>query len=84
MTEYEFTECRDGRSRVTFHPLTGRTHQLRVHSASHLGLGMPIVGDPLYSTKRDNRERLHLHAQKIEFTFPLNGKQYSFESPLPF
>ena len=84
VTEYEFTECRDGQSRVTFHPLTGRTHQLRVHSASHLGLGMPIVGDPLYSTKRDNRERLHLHAQKIEFTFPLNGKQYSFESPLPF
>lgn len=85
VTEYEFTGVTDGRSSVIFHPLTGRTHQLRVHSASEMGLGMPIAGDRLYGKNSGNhRERLHLHAQRIEFTFPLDGERYCFESDLPF
>lgn len=99
VTEYEFTGVAHGRSRIEFHPLTGRTHQLRVHSASESGLGLPIVGDRLYGknggsnsarlnlhTARPNlpNERLHLHAQKISFTFPLDARRYTFESPAPF
>lgn len=80
-TRYAFIACADGRSRIAFHPLTGRTHQLRVHAAA--GLGMPIAGDRLYGTGR-KVPRLMLHAQKIEFTFPLDGHRYTFQSPSPF
>lgn len=84
LTDYEFTGVSGGRSRVLFHPRTGRTHQLRVHAASEAGLGMPIVGDPLYGRRGIVKERLHLHAAKLEFTFPLDGESYCFESPAPF
>lgn len=84
-TDYEFMEVNEGRSRVTFRPLTGRTHQLRVHAASEMGLGMPIVGDHLYGKKTGNgSNRLLLHAHKIEFTFPIDRQSYSLESPIPF
>ena len=84
VTEYRFIDATDGRSRVMFTPLTGRTHQLRVHAASHMGLGMPIWGDPLYGSRTGNAGRLHLHAQKLEFTFPLDNKPYCFELPATF
>lgn len=85
VTDYEFSGAENGISRVMFYPHTGRTHQLRVHAASGLGLGLPIVGDRLYGKDAGNgSDRLHLHAQKIEFTFPMDGKFYSFESPVPF
>ncbi len=84
VTEYLFTEVSNGRSRVIFHPVTGRTHQLRVHSASSEGLGMSIAGDRLYGKATANSERLHLHAHKIEFTFPINGQHYCFECSVPF
>lgn len=84
-TEYRFLGLNNGRSRIVFHPLTGRTHQLRVHAASESGLGMPIVGDRLYGYNSNHGvERLHLHAQKIEFDFPIDGLHYCFESPVPF
>lgn len=83
VTDYEFIGVGKERSRVEFRPLTGRTHQLRMHAASELGLGMPIVGDRLYGN-RSGMERLHLHAQKIEFTFPLDGGHFSFESRVLF
>ncbi len=84
-TDYEFTEVHEGRSRVIFHPLTGRTHQLRVHAASQQGLGMPIAGDRLYSNRSGgSADRLMLHAHKMEFTFPVDCQPYSFESPIPF
>lgn len=85
VTDYEFISVSEGRSRIEFHPLTGRTHQLRVHAASEKGLGMSIVGDRLYGKNGGNGAgRLMLHAQKIEFTFPIDGKRYSFEIPVPF
>ena len=84
VTNYEFVSVSDGRSRVLFDPATGRTHQLRVHAASEMGLGMPIVGDRLYGKNIGKcPERLHLHAQKLEFTFPIDGHRYCFESPVP-
>lgn len=85
VTYYEFTGVSEGRSRVLFHPLTGRTHQLRVHAASSHGLGMPIAGDRLYGKKgNQGAGRLLLHARKLVFTFPVDGRTYSFESSLPF
>lgn len=85
VTDYEFIGIACNRSRVKFRPLTGRTHQLRVHAASPQGLAMPIAGDRLYGIQTNaNGERLHLHAQKIEFTFSIDGRHYSFESPVPF
>ncbi len=84
VTEYEFISSENNRSRVLFYPHTGRTHQLRLHAAS--GLVMPIVGDRLYGKNRtlNSNEPLHLHANKIEFTFPLDSHLYSFEVPVPF
>lgn len=85
VTEYEFIGMSEGRSRIMFAPLTGRTHQLRVHSASEMGLGIPIVGDPLYGkSEGKGSERLHLHAHRLEFSFPIDGHLYCFESPVPF
>lgn len=82
VTDYEFLSVSDGHSRVMFHPLTGRTHQLRVHAASDAGLGMPIVGDRLYGHGHNNR--LHLHAMTLEFTSPFDRRPCRFDSPLPF
>jgi len=57
-------------TRIIFNPLTGRTHQLRVHAAHPEGLGCPILGDELYGKKAD---RLYLHAEYIEFRHPIYG-----------
>lgn len=85
MTEYEILSTTEEVCRVEFHPHTGRTHQLRVHAASELGLGMPIAGDRLYGHDGGRGvPRLMLHACRIEFTFPLDGQHYTFESEIPF
>ncbi len=85
VTDYEFVDSSSGRSRIVFYPQTGRTHQLRVHASSQYGLGMPISGDRLYGINNEHAgERLCLHAAKIEFDFPVDGKHYCFEIPSPF
>ena len=77
VTEYEVMGINgDGTSDIIFHPVTGRTHQLRVHSAHTLGLGCPIVGDMLYGG--DSSHRLHLHAYKIEFRHPSTRKSVCY------
>lgn len=81
ITEFKVVEIRSKRTLIEFHPLTGRTHQLRVHSAHPLGLNTPIVGDDLYG-KVD--KRLCLHAQKITFTHPGSKERMTFETKLPF
>lgn len=68
-------------TRVVFYPQTGRTHQLRVHSASPEGLGAPILGDRLYGHVAD---RLYLHAEAIDFIHPLTHEHLHFEIPSPF
>jgi tRNA pseudouridine32 synthase/23S rRNA pseudouridine746 synthase len=66
-THYRVLENRDGHALVELHPITGRTHQLRVHCAHSLGLDNPIVGDHLYGKPA---ERLMLHAKSIKIETP--------------
>lgn len=72
ITRYHVLERKDGVTRVALEPLTGRTHQLRVHCSHSLGLNCPIVGDRLYGRAA---ARLMLHAQSITFTHPATGEQ---------
>ena len=66
---------------VELHPLTGRTHQLRVHCAHAEGLNRPIKGDNLYGHRSD---RLYLHAERIEFEHPMTGESVRFSVSEPF
>lgn len=76
ITHYEILSTSDGTTRIKFNPQTGRTHQLRLHSAHPDGLGCPIKGDTLYGTPSD---RLYLHAERLEFTHPTTGVWMVFE-----
>lgn len=80
-TTWEVLSRENGKTRVYFYPVTGRTHQLRVHAAHKKGLNTPIVGDDLYGTKEN---RLHLHAEFIEFLHPTTNKKMSFTVPSAF
>lgn len=75
--EYGGKEC----VLLSLTPVTGRTHQLRVHCAHHAGLDVPIVGDSLYGTAA---ERLMLHACYIAFTHPVSGDRVELSSSAPF
>lgn len=75
-TFWKKIKVEDGKTAVHFFPVTGRTHQLRVHAAHQEGLGCPIVGDDLYGHRSN---RLHLHAEGIEFTHPKNSEKMYFE-----
>ena len=68
-------------TRVSLEPVTGRTHQLRVHLAS---LGCPIAGDPFYGIEGDASPRMMLHACRLALPHPLTGEPLVFESPVPF
>ena len=68
-------------TRIAYWPQTGRTHQLRVHSAHPDGLNCPILGDPLYGQAAD---RLYLHAEQLEFRHPSNGKIVKFKAEAGF
>lgn len=70
-------------SLIAFTPLTGRTHQLRLHAAHPLGLGFPIVGDRLYGTGCPG-DRLCLHAAWLQFSHPVTGVLLRFTSVAPF
>ena len=68
----------DGSINIRLHPLTGRTHQLRVHCAHLSGIGHPIVGDMLYGGVASSR--LHLHASGITFRHPVSGETLTLET----
>ncbi len=68
-------------ARVAFYPVTGRTHQLRLHAAYPDGLDTPIVGDELYGTPD---RRLMLHAEWLSFTHPVTGERVEVESSSRF
>ena len=84
-TEYRFigktVYGKDGQEavKIALYPLTGRTHQLRIHCAHPDGLGTPIIGDNLYGQRA---ERLWLHAEYLEFTHPITQRRMSFDTPL--
>lgn len=86
-TEYQIISNNpDGTSDLLLHPVTGRTHQLRVHCAHALGIGRPILGDLLYGGFRTdkkegrNADRLCLHALSISFLHPVSGTPMHFTS----
>ena len=70
-------------TRLELQPITGRTHQLRVHLAA---IGHSILGDTLYATPEalPRSERLMLHACALAFADPLTGEALAFSSPAPF
>ncbi|MDF2851438.1 MULTISPECIES: RluA family pseudouridine synthase [Sphingobacterium] len=75
-TKWEKIAIENNQTRVRFYPLTGRTHQLRMHAVHPNGLNTPIVGDDLYGKKAN---RLHLHAASITFIHPRFKKEMTFE-----
>ena len=81
ITRYRVLARTESQTLVAFYPLTGRTHQLRVHSAHSLGLHCPIKGDELYGSKAD---RLYLHAESLEFTHPVSKEKVTIEVKADF
>lgn len=77
VTRYRVLERHGDRTLVEFSPLTGRTHQLRVHASHRQGLDCPIVGDMLYGTASDS---LYLYAKTLSFTHPITGRPLCFIS----
>ncbi|MBR5434334.1 MAG: RNA pseudouridine synthase [Bacteroidales bacterium] len=81
VTRYEVLERGEGKTRVAFFPKTGRTHQLRVHSAHPDGLDCPILGDSLYGRLAD---RMYLHAEQLTFMHPILEKELTIRCDAPF
>jgi tRNA pseudouridine32 synthase/23S rRNA pseudouridine746 synthase len=77
LTRWEVVERVDGKTKIYFYPITGRTHQLRLHAAHLLGLNAPIAGDELYGK---SSSRLFLHAERIEFLHPITQNWVVVES----
>lgn len=77
VTEYKVMASKDGMSWIEFHPITGRTHQLRVHA---LALGCPIIGDKIYGTPG---AMLQLHARAIEIPLYPKKDAIRVEAPAP-
>ncbi len=81
VTDWEVVERGEAETRVRLHPLTGRSHQLRVHM---LSLGHPMLGDPIYSEDSEAYPRLMLHAESLSLHHPDSGDWVTFAAPLPF
>lgn len=82
-SRYELLQYEGENSRVAFEPLTGRTHQLRIHSRE---LGHPILGCDLYHRpgSQNQAPRLLLHASDLAFDHPVTGARISLHCPCPF
>lgn len=85
-TRWRVRSIETDRARVEFEPVTGRTHQLRVHAADARGLGHAILGDPLYAPQhaREGAARLMLHASRLSLRLPGTRRLVDFLSPAPF
>ena len=72
-----------GMTRLDLHPVTGRSHQLRVHLQA---IGHPIVGDPLYASPEQEAlsDRLLLHARRLDIEHPVTGAMMRFDASSPF
>jgi tRNA pseudouridine32 synthase / 23S rRNA pseudouridine746 synthase len=81
--ERQALEIQKNHTRVEFKPITGRTHQLRVHSADRMGLNIPILGDKLYGCDADV-SRLHLHGRELIFEHPISGEIIKLIAKMPF
>ncbi len=81
-TDWRVVRYEEGTTRVRLMPLTGRSHQLRVHMQA---IGHPILGDPFYATgEARDYPRLMLHAESLRFRDPGTGKGVTFSAPCPF
>ncbi len=76
-TRWKVIQVKNKQTRVYFYPITGRTHQLRIHAAHNSGLQTPIVGDDLYGKKAN---RLHLHAERLTFVHPVSKEEMTITS----
>ncbi|MBE8968964.1 RluA family pseudouridine synthase [Nostocales cyanobacterium LEGE 12452] len=83
LTHFQIMAREGDYTRVEFTPLTGRTHQLRVHAADAQGLGITILGDRLYGC-RAVTSRLHLHARELRFNHPQLEKTLHLQAITPF
>jgi tRNA pseudouridine32 synthase/23S rRNA pseudouridine746 synthase len=81
VTEWQKLETINHTTLVSFKPITGRTHQLRVHAAHQLGLNTPIIGDDLYGKKG---KRLCLHATYLKFLHPYTKEYVELNYPVTF
>lgn len=82
-THWENLGIEGGYTRVCYVPITGRTHQLRIHSAHEKGLGIPIVGDPFYGNGTGPGQ-MKLHACELSFAHPVTGEEQTFRSEPAF
>jgi 23S rRNA pseudouridine1911/1915/1917 synthase len=82
VTEFRVLQRHDDATLLQVSPLTGRTHQIRVHLTA---IGHPVVGDPLYGRKnrKESTQRLMLHAWKLAITHPRSGRVLEFIAPVP-
>ncbi len=80
-TKWEVIERKNGKTKVHFYPISGRTHQLRMHASHSLGLNTPIIGDDLYGKKSD---RLYLHSDTLEFAHPITKEKMKFHKKADF
>jgi len=83
LTRWRVLESGEKRARVGLEPVTGRSHQLRVHM---MAIGHPILGDAFYAPPEIERlsSRLLLHAERLSLPHPVNGGMLDFYSPAPF
>lgn len=81
VTEWRRGAVEGGATRMRLTPLTGRSHQLRVHMQA---LGHPILGDPFYSSDADQFPRMMLHAESLKLRHPQGGRHIEFKAKAPF
>ena len=81
-THWQVVSVENGRTRLLLKPITGRTHQLRIHC---IAIGHIIVGDTLYGNEQEAQEdRMLLHAERIDFFHPATGEAMSLAAPCDF
>lgn len=80
VTHYRTVQCYGDYTLLSLRLETGRTHQIRIHLKE---IGYPLIGDYLYNPDMEQISRQALHARRLSFRHPVNGKAMSFEAPLP-
>jgi 23S rRNA pseudouridine1911/1915/1917 synthase len=80
VTQYQVRKYLDDCTLVEVSPLTGRTHQIRIHLSA---IGCPVMGDPIYGIKSAHLDRQFIHAYRLGFRLPSTRQYQEFSSPLP-